>query len=349
MLCIASRSRVASPGVTAQPTRRFVAENEHWQRLWYSDDPEGGDLEPRRPRTDEEIRACVFAFLAEQTSLHGEVLPWSVLSSGFTVEGQRVPLIGPQGIFKPAVLPEIPISIATAPLVEGRQRPYDDGIDSDGILEYRYRGTDPLHRDNVGLRLAMERRVPLVYLYGVVKGEYLPVWPVFIVGEDRGRLLFKVDLAEGKVEGAALPEIAAEARRSYVTVVTRQRLHQATFRQRVLHAYQERCAVCRLKHAELLEAAHILPDGHPLGEPIVPNGLALCTLHHAAFDRHIFGVRPDLIIEVRQDILEEVDGPMLKHGLQEIQGASLIVPSSAHLRPRREFVAERYELFRKAG
>jgi hypothetical protein len=36
---------------------------------------------------------------------------------------------------------------------------------------------------------------------------------------------------------------------------------------------------------ELLDAAHILPDGHPKGEPVVPNGLALCKLHHAAFDR----------------------------------------------------------------
>lgn len=299
--------------------------------------------------TDDAIRLRVFSFLAEQTALHGEVLPWSVLSRGFELDGERVPLIGPQGIFKPAVLPEIPISIATAPVVEGRQRPYEDGIDSDGILEYRYRGTDPAHRDNVGLRLAMQRRVPLVYLYGVVKGEYLPIWPVYIVGDDRERLLFKVDMAERKVEEGSVPEIAAEARRSYVTVVTRQRLHQATFRQRVLHAYRERCAVCRLKHAELLEAAHILPDGHPKGEPIVPNGIALCTLHHAAFDRNIFGVRPDMVIEVREDILAEVDGPMLKHGLQAILGTQLVVPSSAQLRPRREFVEERYELFRRAG
>jgi len=54
-----------------------------------------------------------------------------------------------------------------------------------------------------------------------------------------------------------------------------------------------------------------LPDGHPRGEPIVPNGLALCKLHHAAFDRHILGVRPDLVVEVRLDILREVDGPMV--------------------------------------
>jgi putative restriction endonuclease len=82
---------------------------------------------------------------------------------------------------------------------------------------------------------------------------------------------------------------------------------------------------------------------------IVPNGLALCTLHHAAFDRNVLGVRPDLKVEVRLDVLREVDGPMLEHGLQGFQGAEITVPRAEHLRPDREFLAERYELFRRAS
>jgi len=120
---------------------------------------------------DRLIRLQAFDFLAQQTQMHGEVLPWAILSKGFAVDGQRVPLIGPQGIFKPAVLPEIPISISTAPEIDGRPRPYNDGVDDSGFLVYRYRGKNPQHRDNVGLRLAMQRRVPLIYLFGVVKGE----------------------------------------------------------------------------------------------------------------------------------------------------------------------------------
>jgi putative restriction endonuclease len=103
------------------------------------------------------------------------------------------------------------------------------------------------------------------------------------------------------------------------------------------------------RYRELLEAAHILPDGHPRGEPIVPNGLSLCKLHHAAFDRHIIGIRPDCVIEVRRDILDEEDGPMLRHGLQEIAGANLRLPHDDRLRPRPEFLEERYALFRKAS
>ena len=64
-----------------------------------------------------------------------------------------------------------------------------------------------------------------------------------------------------------------------------------------------------LAHEEF-DAAHILPDGHPRGEPVVPNGLALCKLHHAAFDGHVLGVRPNLAVELRLDILREPDGPM---------------------------------------
>jgi putative restriction endonuclease len=99
----------------------------------------------------------------------------------------------------------------------------------------------------------------------------------------------------------------------------------------------------------LLEAAHIVPDGDPRGEPVVPNGLALCALHHTAFDRHIFGIRPDLIIEVRKDVLAETDGPVLRHALQEINGLGVATPRAAALRPRPEFLEIRYAAFRKAS
>jgi len=142
----------------------------------------------------------------------------------------------------------MPISIATAPVRQGEPRPYDDGLDEQGLLSYRYRGTDPRHRDNVGLRLAMQRRVPLIYLYGVVKDEYMPVWPVFIVGDDPSALTFEVAIDDrqlGLLTSAAPADQIAEARRSYVTTLTVRRLHQTTFRTRVLNAYRETCAICR--------------------------------------------------------------------------------------------------------
>ena len=81
----------------------------------------------------------------------------------------------------------------------------------------------------------------------------------------------------------------------------------------------------------------------------MPNGLALCKLHHAAFDSYMIGVTPDLEVKVRLDVLEEIDGPMLLHGLQGFEGRKILVPRPDHLKPNRDFLAERYDLFRRAS
>jgi hypothetical protein len=57
--------------------------------------------------TDQFVRLAAFRFLEEQTQLAAEdgALRRTLLERGFTYEGQRVPLLGPQGIFKPRILP----------------------------------------------------------------------------------------------------------------------------------------------------------------------------------------------------------------------------------------------------
>ncbi|MDE2313066.1 MAG: HNH endonuclease [Elusimicrobia bacterium] len=306
---------------------------------------------------DYRVRLAAFNFLTEQTQLHGEVLPRTLLEQGFVFQGKRVRLAGPQGIFKPAILSDMPLTITTVPAVRDVPRPYDDEVGPDGRIRYRYRGTDPKHPDNLGLRRAMERQAPLIYLYGIVPGRYMPVWPVYIAADDPARLTFSIVVDDAHVaalRGASLTgpapdaDLSSSLRRQYITTNIRQRLHQRRFRERVLQAYREQCAICRLRHAELLEAAHILPDGHPRGEPIISNGVALCKIHHAAFDRNILGIRPDLKVELRPDILQEEDGPMLKWGLQNFQGALLHVPRAKDLRPNQNFLEERYAMFRSA-
>lgn len=76
--------------------------------------------------------------------------------------------------------------------------------------------------------------------------------------------------------------------------------------------------------------------------------MALCKVHHAAFDRNILGIRPDLIVQIREDILAEVDGPMLRHGLQEIHGQSLsVLPRRSSDQPDRQLLEERWNQFRR--
>ncbi len=113
---------------------------------------------------DAGIRRAVFDWLTKQRDERGEALPRTALES-FALGGRRVPLVGPQGIWKPALC-ELPLSITT--IVRG---PYSDSFDDrSGTLRYAYRGTDPDHRDNVGLRRAMRERVPLVYFHAVEPG-----------------------------------------------------------------------------------------------------------------------------------------------------------------------------------
>ena len=122
--------------------------------------------------SDQAVRLAAFRFLEEQTSSHGEVIPREILAQGFSFAGSQVRLIGPQGIFKPAAL-NVPISITTVPPT-GAPPPYEDGFGSDGLMRYKYRGTDAFHPDNVGLRAARDRHMPLIYNYGIVPGRYLP-------------------------------------------------------------------------------------------------------------------------------------------------------------------------------
>jgi putative restriction endonuclease len=299
---------------------------------------------------DNAVRLAAFAFLERLQQTHGDTLPYTKLLEGFDFGGRRVPLLAPQGIFKPAIL-DVPLSITTTPPSPRKPRPYADEFDSGGLLRYKYRGADPAHRDNMGLREAMRRQLPLVYLHGIVEGRYMASWPVYIVGDDPAALTFTVAVDERQLVVPSSPESAAEVeiRRRYVTREVRQRLHQQAFRERVLEAYREHCAICRLRHHELLEAAHIVADSEPDGEPRVSNGLALCKLHHAAFDAHILGVNADYCVQVRLDVLNEVDGPMLKHGLQGFHGSTLLVPSRDALRPDRRFLEERYALFQRAS
>ena len=119
------------------------------------------------------------------------------------------------------------------------------------------------------------------------------------------------------------------------------------FREQVLLAYTDRCTVCLLRRPELLDAAHIVGDADD-GDPVVPNGLSMCKIHHAAFDRRLLGVTPDHVVQINRALLGEHDGPMLRHGLQEMHGRTLHLPGQRSERPNREWLAARYETFSSA-
>lgn len=296
---------------------------------------------------DLRIRLATFNWLKDQVEFHGDVLPRSLLQTGFHFEVNRVPLVAPQGIFKPKIM-DLPLSITTTP-----ESPYEDSFSHDGYLLYKYRGTDPAHRDNVGLREVFHQKKPLVYFHGIVPGRYLAVWPVIIIGDNPEGLAFTVavdDIATIEFEKEDQHQLAEgqDSRRAYITATTKIRLHQRSFREKVLIAYRSQCAFCQLKHRELLDAAHIIPDSHPESRPTVDNGLSLCKIHHAAYDSFIIGVSPNYVIKIRGDILDEIDGPILKHGIQELEGIKISMPERSEDWPDKDALEWKYQQFLKA-
>lgn len=265
--------------------------------------------------------------------------------SGFTFGGERITLMDPQrGIRKPARL-RAALSIRTVYTPPNKERPYFDDVGPDGFPRYKYRGTDPNHPENVALRNAYADGLDVIWFVGVAPGKYTPIFPVRVIGDDPERLEFTLavdpDLFELKPDWAITPDM-----RRYTERLTRARLHQPVFRAEVMNAYGERCAICRLHHSELLDAAHIIEDGAPDGQPILPNALALCKIHHAAFDKDFVGIRPDLTLHVRTDLLAEQDGWMLDGGIKGIHNSHLaVLPKRHDAQPDPTRLARRYARF----
>ncbi len=117
----------------------------------------------------------------------------------------------------------------------------------------------------------------------------------------------------------------------------------------MLRAYETLCAVCTLRHGRLLDAAHIIGDRAEGGEPVVPNGLSMCKIHHAAFDTNLLGISPDYRVQIDGDLLAETDGPMLLHGLQEMHGRLLTLPSRHRDQPDLARLEQRWAAFGQVG
>ncbi|MCI0635345.1 MAG: HNH endonuclease [Actinobacteria bacterium] len=300
---------------------------------------------------DDELRAAAFAFLSDLSRRAGGFVKRQDLRE-FTFRDRRISLEqNMRGIRVVSGFPAA-ISILTTYRDRPEDRPYEDDIGNDGYPRYKWRGTDASFADNAALRVAMEERKPLAWFIGVAPGLYEAVFPVWLVDEEPDEHQFVVALDEAMMAGWQ-PEVHLTGpdevrRREYALSVVRRRVHQPDFRRRVLAAYGRQCALCRLRHSELLDAAHIKEDADG-GEPVISNGIAMCAIHHRAFDALVVGVTPKYVVEVRQDVLVERDGPTLQHALQGVHGTALVLPSRERHRPDVLLLEERYERFRKAG
>lgn len=292
---------------------------------------------------DENVRSSCFGQLAILCAEFGEDVPYrGALERGFTFRGERVPYLNYQkGIYRAAVQRgPAALSINTS-----YDSPYDDEETPDGFL-YAYRDAPVDHPDNRALRAAHGLQVPIVYFVATRPGWYRPLFPCFVVTDDpvARHVLVGPGKLVGPIDESEPATIDDPIERRYAVRETRVRVHQARFRGRVLTAYRDRCTICRLKEVRLLDAAHITSDAEGHGDPVVPNGLSLCSIHHRAFDQHLVGVSPDFEVRVSRRLLEDDDGPMLDV-LKGFDRRPIELPSRRVWRPDRERLALRYERF----
>ncbi|MGV8977157.1 MAG: HNH endonuclease [Cellulomonas sp.] len=241
-----------------------------------------------------------------------------------------------RGIWNPRSL------AATLSIVSSPSGPYADQELAPGVWRYDYRAGS-VAGDNTKLRRALELELPVILLRKVATNVYLPVFPVSVIAEDPAERFFTIALSD--LELLLDPAHPTSTERRYAERVVRQRLHQPVFRSMVLRAYAQRCAVCDLKHPELLDAAHIDGDREAAGDAVVTNGLSLCKIHHSAYDANLMGITPDYGVRINKALLLEVDGPMLRYGLQEMHGRPLGIPKRAQDRPDRDRLARRFAAF----
>lgn len=287
------------------------------------------------------IRRDIFRWLDEKQLAGQYEFSRTELQEQYSWMGTRIPLVAHmKGIWNPSSFNE------TLSILTSIRNPYNDDHSDDLYVKYAYQSQ--VGGDNLKLRSAYEHSTPLIYFRAMRAGYYTAHYPVYVVEDDSVGRVFTVTLDEQlKLFADPIGQLKP-IERKYVERQIRTRAHQPEFRWRVMRAYQETCAVCKLKHVELLDAAHIVPDSHELGRPVVTNGLSLCKIHHAAYDKDLIGITPDYEVKVNRELLLEVDGPMLKHGIQEMHGRSLFLPTQQPEQPSRENLDLRFQQFAAA-
>lgn len=289
------------------------------------------------------LRQVALRHVRELATAFDDVVPLGVLREGFQFEGRRISFGSfMKGIHR-AKEQKGPAALTLVTALDG---PYDDFDDfRAGVINYRYRAGSIDQPDNRALRAAYELGAPLIYFRGVGDSQYAVAAPMFVAEDDSVEGLVKLHSGLPFIDTQGKGIVSSEgARREQFAMVAR-RLDQVKFRRDVLRVYRDRCAVCSLKEKALVEAAHIIGWREPGGIAAVVNGLALCAIHHRAYDRNLLGIDPTGTVHIGERLLKEIDGPMLKAGLQGFHGATILQPSREEHRPDPDRLETRFKEF----
>ncbi len=307
------------------------------------------------PAEELELREAAFAHCALMREIWGDAVPARPLKC-FRFGDQTVFLYAQQGIHRPnqALFPLTLVSTLNS-------RYQDDVSDDLTTIRYDYSPYDGL---NEGVKRASQFGLGFVHLVQVnpkPKSEYLLVSPVFVDGwDDTARTFSLFALPESMTNVPPEPELVADAAHSLpehekrtALRLVEQRLGQAGFRKEVLAAQRNRCTVCELRVRPLVDAAHVVPHADPRSTNEVRNGLALCALHHRAFDTDVLRIDPDAVVHVDEGRLAEFSSlapdalrrrdPAAVHQLLDHHGRPLRLPKDPRKRPDPELLRLRWE------
>ena len=161
----------------------------------------------------------------------------------------------------------------------------------------------------------------------------------------------EIDLLEqigedvANVDDTDVHGVVAEPRR-YAVVSARRALREIGFRNRVLSAYGHRCAMCSIQLG-LLDAAHILPAAHPDSTDGTDNGIALCALHHRAYDRTLVTFDAEFRTHANDAVIKRLTAENRNGGMAAFQRdlqPILRLPLDRRDRPAEHFVNSANEL-----
>lgn len=283
----------------------------------------------------------------ELAQRYDDLVPLTALRDGFWFNGDRVSF----GSFQKGIhRSRLQHGAAALTLMTSLKDPYGDAYDeAGGSFLYAYRSGPIDQADNRALREAFELQTPLVYFRAVAPGQYLVVAPAFVAADDVNArvVVLEQGLPVQDMQPGGL--VSGPDVRAYATGEARHRLHQQRFKLNVMRAYRHRCTICTLRERDLVQAAHIVPDGDPDGIAAVINGLALCAIHHLAYDRNLLGIDPEGVVHIADRLRRETDGPMLRNGLQGFHGERITLPQRPEDRPDQHRLSTRFDRFVRAA
>lgn len=273
------------------------------------------------PSVEQDLRTAAIDWLHQQNRELGYVRRVDAL--GFTADGRPLPLVDmSRGIRNAADF------TATLSLTVRAHGP-GDGLVWDGdLLRFDYeRGS--AGRSNRKVRVAMTARTPLILFLRVRTGVLAGVAPVRVAEDDPEDEAFwlRIDAAAGQ-DGP------------------RQLVHRMVFRARVLHAYGSRCAVCGRVGGSQVDAVRVDPAATDPSAALVPNAVALCGPHRAAFDLDLFAVGPDDgRLHLDPGRVARVEDPVVREAVRDLDGRVPIQPGRSLFRTDRHRLVRRWERF----